>query len=423
MAALVNTTNLIIDTPRWSVPLLEKSRYKGAKGGRSGGKSWLFADNIIDRMIQDPETDVVCIREIQKSIKYSVKKLIAKRIADYKLSHLFDIQNDCIYRIENGKRMGIIIFVGMQDHTADSIKSLEGFDIAWIEEAQNLSANSIKLLTPTIRKPGSELWFGWNPSLPTDAVDVLFKGMEGEVDAEGNPTAILVHVNYLDNPYLTKAQKAEAERYRRTNPMDYPNVWLGMYKTRTDDQIFGGKYVVDKREIDHKTWKGPYHGLDWGFSKDPLAAVKVWITSENELYIEKECGKVGLDIDDTPQYLIKKIEGIEKYTVRADNALPSNVSYCRRYGIPKCVSVDKWPNSIKDGVEHLKSYEKIVVHPDCKQVIFEMNNYKYKTDKVSGDVMPDIIDKNNHYVDAIRYAISPIIRGKGAKSDFSSMFG
>ena len=204
--------------PRWSVPLLKPKRYKGAKGGRGGGKSHFFAEQAIDTIIENPNANIVCIREIQKSIKFSVKKLIEDKIEQHNLNSLFEITNTEIRRL-NGK--GVIIFQGMQDHTADSIKSLESFDIAWVEEAQSVSDRSLELLIPTIRKEGSEIWFSWNPFTPEEAVEKFF--------AKKSEDKELVFVNYLDNPFANDVIKKEAQRHKKERPDTYDNIWLGEY--------------------------------------------------------------------------------------------------------------------------------------------------------------------------------------------------
>src|SRR6185295_9751635 len=140
---------LQINTPRWAIPIVSKpSRYKGAHGGRGSGKSHLFGEYLIERCATE-KVDAVCVREIQKSLNQSVKKLIEGKIESLGVSHLFEVQRDQIISAHGGR----IIFQGMQNHTADSIKSLEGYDIAWVEEAQTLSQHSMDLLRPTIRKP------------------------------------------------------------------------------------------------------------------------------------------------------------------------------------------------------------------------------------------------------------------------------
>ena len=139
---------LDIKTPRWSVPIIKQddARYIGAYGGRGSGKSHFFAEMLVERSIME-RVDAVCVREVQKSLAQSVKKLIENKIQDLGVGHMFDVQQAQIKSIHGG----IIIFQGMQNHTADSIKSLEGFDVAWVEEAQSISQFSLDLLRPTIR--------------------------------------------------------------------------------------------------------------------------------------------------------------------------------------------------------------------------------------------------------------------------------
>ena len=163
---------LRIDTAEVFEPLLGRARYKGAYGGRGSGKSWFMASLLIDYALCNNGFRAVCIREVQKSLKESAKRLIEDTIEQHGVGSRFNVLAD---RIETPGG-GVILFQGMQDHTADSIKSLEGMDVAWTEEAQSLSARSLELLRPTIRKPGSELWFSWNPRRKVDPVDVMLRG-------------------------------------------------------------------------------------------------------------------------------------------------------------------------------------------------------------------------------------------------------
>lgn len=168
-------------------------------------------------MIEDPNTKAICIREVQRSLEFSSKQLLSDKIISMGLQHYFDIQQT---RIKSVMGEGIIIFQGMQDHTADSVKSMEGFDIAWCEEAQSLSSRSIELLDPTIRKEGSEIWFSWNPYKKTDPVEEFF---------ENNNQSVLVHVNYLENPFLSENVREMADRAKAQNIAKYNHVWLGDY--------------------------------------------------------------------------------------------------------------------------------------------------------------------------------------------------
>lgn len=391
---------LTISTPRWAVPLLTPKRYKAVKGGRGSGKSHFFAELAVEEMVSDPTKSTVCIREIQKSLKFSAKRLIEAKIEKMGVSSYFDVIQS---EIRCTKGDGIMIFQGMQDHTAESIKSLEDFDIAWVEEAQSLSAKSLKLLRPTIRKEGSEIWFSWNPDQPTDAVDSFFK------DPPDN--SIVVHVNYDQNPFLPNTLREELEQDRiRLDPEDFAHIWLGEYNTKSDALIFGGKYTIEEFEP-KEDWDGPYHGLDFGFANDPTAAVKTWVHDER-LFIEYEAGSIELELDDTSAYVKRRIPGIEDYVIRADNARPESISYLKRKGLPRMQAVRKWKGSVEDGIAHMRAYKEIVIHPRCTQTAKEFRLYSYKIDKKSGDVLPIVVDANNHYIDGIRYSIDPLIQPK-----------
>lgn len=212
--------NLEIRTPRVFAPLLAPARYKGAHGGRGSGKSHHFAESAVERCIVRNGSRGVCVREVQKTLRESAKRLIEDKIQAMGVGSMFDAQADCI-KTPGG---GIILFQGMQDHTAESIKSLEGFDWAWVEEAQTLSERSLELLTPTIRAPGSELWFSWNPRNAADPIDKLLRGPEPP------PGAIVVRANYYDNPFFPselEAERAYAERAKRDR---YGHIWLGEYE-------------------------------------------------------------------------------------------------------------------------------------------------------------------------------------------------
>ena len=164
-------TTLRIPTAPVFRPLLEPARYKGAYGGRGSGKSHFFGELMVERCLVSPGTLAVCIREVQKSLLQSSKRLIESKIQSLGVGAHFQVLHDRIVTPGDG----LIIFQGMQDSTAESIKSLEGFDIAWVEEAQTLSARSLALLRPTIRKEGSELWANWNPRRKKDAIDEFLR--------------------------------------------------------------------------------------------------------------------------------------------------------------------------------------------------------------------------------------------------------
>lgn len=391
-----------IQKPDWAMPLLPDARYKGVKGGRGSGKSHFFAELLVKEMVEHPNLQAVCIREIQKSLKFSAKKLIEAKIEALKVSHLFEMTLTEIRR-KGGK--GIIIFQGMQDHTADSIKSLEGFSRAWVEEAQNLSARSLSLLRPTIREEGSQIWFSWNPDQPTDPIDAFLCGEDGTPDG-----AIVIHANYDQNPLLPNTLRDEMLADRARDIDYYNHVWLGGYNVKSEAQVFSGKWTIDEFEAG-ADWDGPYLGADFGFAADPTTLVKCWLY-DRKLWIEYESWAVGLELDHTAAKWMRDVPDCDRYVIRADSARPESISYLRRHGMPKITSVEKGKGSVEDGIAHLRSYDQIVIHERCKRAIEESRLYSYKVDRRTGDILPILVDKHNHIYDSIRYSLEPLMKNR-----------
>jgi phage terminase large subunit len=391
---------LNIQTPRWATPILERenARYIGAHGGRGSGKSWFFAEWIVERCVMR-RTDVVCVREVQKSLKQSVKKLIENKIEELGVGHLFNIQTAEI-KCPHG---GVIIFQGMQNHTADSIKSLEGFDIAWVEEAQSISQFSLDLLRPTIRKPGSQLVFSWNPRFDTDPIEGLLRGENAP------PDSVVVEVNYLDNPWFPDVLREEMEYDQRRDPDKYLHVWKGEYVRNSETRVFKN-WTIDEFEAPDNA----IHrlGADWGFATDPTVGIRCHIVGR-KLFIDYEAYQVGCEIVDTPS-LFMSIPEAERWPMVADSARPETISHMRKNGFPKIMPAVKGPKSAEEGIEWLKSFD-IIVHPRCQHTIDELTLYSYKTDPDTGKVLPVLEDKHNHVIDAIRYACEGARRANNTK--------
>lgn len=220
-------TTLTIPTARAFAPLLANGRYKGAHGGRGSGKSHFFAEAAVERCVRFPGTRIVCVREVQKSLKESVKLLLEDKIRSMKVDG-FRVISDNI----KTPGEGIILFNGMQDHTADSIKSLEGFDVAYVEEAQTLTQRSLELLRPTIRKDGSELWFSWNPRNASDPIDMLLRSQQPP------PGAIVVQANYTDNPFFPDELEKERAFDEISSRDRYAHTWLGEYEPQAIGAIW-----------------------------------------------------------------------------------------------------------------------------------------------------------------------------------------
>ncbi|MGA0588727.1 PBSX family phage terminase large subunit [Dyella sp. KRB-257] len=386
------SSSIRIPTARVFRPLLEPSRYKGAHGGRGSGKSHFFAELLVERCALQPGLRAACVREVQKSLKNSVKLLVEDKIRQYGFPG-FDILESEI-KTPGG---GVIIFQGMQNHTADSIKSLEGFDIAWVEEAQSLSQRSLDMLRPTFRKAGSEIWFSWNPNKPDDPVDALLRG---EMPPNG---AVVVEANWSDNPWLPDELREELEGDRRRDPEKFRHVWGGHYAMNANARVFRNWRVEE-----FTTPPDAVHrfGADWGFAIDPTVLVRCHVDGRT-LYVDAEAWQVGCEIDKTPA-LFDTIVGSRKWLIRADSARPETVSYMQRQGF-RITSALKGPGSLEDGVEFLRSFD-IVVHPRCEHVADELASYSYKIDKHTEEILPVLEDKQNHTIDALRYALEELRR-------------
>jgi phage terminase large subunit len=396
----VAKTTLKIETPEWALPHLQPARYKGAHGGRGSGKSHQFAEMMIEAHIMDQKRRSVCVREVQKSLAQSVKRLLELKIEEMGAGAYFEVQEA---QIKSRKGDGLIIFQGMQNHTADSIKSLEGYDCAWVEEAQSLSQRSLDLLRPTIRKTDSELWFTWNPANASDPVDHLLRGPNPP------PGAVVTEVNYMDNPWFPDVLRDEMEYDKRRDPDKYAHVWMGKYLQNSSSRVFRNWRI---EEFDAPADALHRLGADWGFASDPTVLIRCHIIGRT-LYIDYEAYMIGCEIIDTPD-LFMTVPEAEKWPMVADSARPETVSHMKKHGFPKIMAAVKGPKSVEDGVEWLKSYD-IVVHPRCVHTIDELTLYSYKTDPMTGRVLPILEDKKNHVIDALRYACEGVRRAAPKK--------
>lgn len=386
---------LQIATPKAFVPLLSHARYKGAHGGRGSGKSHFFADQWLDEGIRLKQ-DVVCLRENQKSLQFSVKKLLESKIAAHNVGTYFEVQDKRIIH-KNG---GVTIFDGMQNHTADSMKSLEGFKRAWFEEAHRASQRSLDLLRPTIRAEGSELWFSWNPDQETDPIDMLLRG-KNRIPA---PDALVVEANYRDNPWFPEVLQKEMAWDQRRDPDKFAHVWLGGYQRNSQARVFKNWSI---EEFDTPAGATFRLGADWGFSVDPTVLVRCFLDGRR-LFVDHEAYMVGCEIDRLPD-LFDGVPQARAWFITADNSRPETISYMRNHGYPKLNAAVKGPRSLEEGVEFLKSFD-IVVHPRCQHVIDELASYAYEVDALTGLVLPKLKDKHNHTIDALRYACEGLRR-------------
>lgn len=349
---------------------------------------------------------ILCTREIQNSISDSVLRLLADQIEMLGMSYFWDIQKTTI----TGQNGSQFIFKGLNSVTIDSLKSLEGVDDCWVEEAHSVSDDSWKILIPTIRKEGSQIYITFNPDQPDDPVMTRFIN-------NTPPSCYVAKVSYLDNPDCPQTLIDEANYLKEVDYEAYAHVWLGEVRAHTDAQVFRGKYRVESFDVDG-SFGDPLYGVDWGFAVDPTVMVRLYIKDRN-LYIRNEAYKVHCEIDDTPA-LFLRVPGSNRYRVRADNARPEMISHMRRQGW-NITGVDKWPGCVQDRIDFMRNFRQIIIHPDCTHTAEEMRLYSYKVDKRTGDILPNLVDKHNHLVDAIGYALTPMI--KHNQSDIDKLKG
>lgn len=404
----VDEIDVVLDIPEQMYSVFEGDfRYRVAFGGRGSTKSWTFARMMILSAIQEQEPVVyLCARELHKSIKDSVHKLLVNQIKLMGLEEYFHWGKSFLI-CKNGVNFA---FFGLR-HNAEEIKSLEGVKIAWIEEGQKTSATSWKILDPTIRMDNSEIWVSFNPEDEKDPTYQMFV-------VNTPPNAKVVKVNWYHNPWFTKVLEDQRSHMQRTDPDAYSHVWEGNFLTRTDAQVLGGKWIVDVFEPDLSSgeWLGPYDGADWGFSQDPTVLVRCWIReykdelsrSCRDLYIEKEAWGLRVENDDIPE-LFDGVDGSRKSVIRADCARPETINHVKKFGF-NIVAASKWAGSVEDGISYLRSFNQIIIHPDCPRTAEEARLYTHKIDKLTEDILSDIVDKWNHCIDAIRYALQPMIK-------------
>jgi phage terminase large subunit len=408
-------SSLDISIPEKLLPIFNaKERFIDIYGGRGSGKSWTVADFLLIKGVAHKVNTIIfrkkrilCTREIQNTIKDSVYKLLVDRINLYKLDKFYDIKNDSII----GRNGTEFIFKGLLRNPQD-IKSMEGIDYCWCEEAQSISRKSLDILIPTIRKDNSQIIFTYNPTNEDDPVHV-------DYTLSDKPNVLRIECNYSDNPFFPEVLRDEMEWDRAHDPDKYEHIWQGKCVKHSQAQVFYGKWVIDdfeKFEIvegkEEKVFPSRdtfyYQGADWGFSQDPLAFVKCFVV-DRKLYISDEIYGVGIDIDFIPGKF-QEIHESNKYPITADSSRPDTINYVKRHGFPLIRKSIKGKGSVEDGIAFLRSFEKIIIHPRCKHTIDEFRLYQYQIDSKTGAISNKLEDKNNHVIDGLRYAVEDLMR-------------
>lgn len=420
-----------LDALRSSVAFLEltqrPARHKAFHGGRGGAKSHEMAQALVLRAWERRSHGFrwLFAREIQNSISASVKQLLEDKIRAARLGPVDDGGNG-FFRITDRSITGAdgavqFLFAGLRTNP-DSVKSMEGLDGVWTEEANRAAKKSIGLLTPTIRKEGSELWWSWNRTLTTDPVDAMFLG------GTPPPRSVIRRVSWRDNAYFPDVLREEMEWDKQRDRDKWLHVWEGEPVTRSEARVFRNWRVDD---IDDQVPEGtvPRLGADWGYVNDPSVLVECYVWGRT-LYVRRERWKLRLEIDHTPAFWAGSDEregqarrwenplgfdGLDSvrrgFRVVADSARPELIAHLQRRGFNVTAS-RKGPGSVVEGVEFLKAFD-VVIHPDCTHVADEWMHYSYDEDPLTGEVLPVLKDKKNHTVDSVRYALEDVRRAVG----------
>lgn len=415
-------TSTVIDiaTPRWCLPYLESdARYQGISGGRGSGKSHFLVEQLVEESMYG-HIRAACMREVQMSIKDSVKQLIEDKIAKLGVGPYFKITDREIV----GPNDSLFIFRGLRKHTASTIKSLEGFNRALLEEAQTISQRSIDLAFPTFRS-GSIIRAAWNPEDEKDPIDKHF------IENKDDHDFLHRHITYKDNPFFPVELRGDIRRDKLRDIEKYNHVWLGKYYKNRDSLVFKNWETLHFEAPSNVVW---LHGADWGYSIDPTVLIRgfvgEWLNGHpaynpqgKTLFITHERYKVGLEIDDVPEFWDGLDPAHDKaardWPIIADSSHPQNISYLKRHGYPRIRPAHKGPNSVMEGVKFLQAYD-ICVHPRCYHTRDELANYHFKIDPLTNLVIPVLQEDKNHVIDSLRYMVEPIRLNKSSTTVFGS---
>lgn len=371
--------------------IFEKHRHKAFYGGRGSAKSHSIATYLVIVAVQSAKR-IVCCRQFQNSLRDSSKELIEQKIRDLGFSDYFRILEREIICLRTGSRF---TFIGL-DRNPTAVKSLEGADIAWVEEASAINLISLEILVPTIRKPGSEIIWSWNPDRRDDPVDAYFRG------SMPPPGSLVVYVGYEDNPWFFHTEMPSEMWFMKVlNPKRYEHIWNGAYDDTYEGRVFTNITIGRVSVPDNVPAR---FGMDFGFGKDPSSVIKLYvIEASRTIYVARErTGTVALR--DLPALLDDVLDARTDWVI-ADSSQPGTIDHLNAQGFRITGSI-KGAGSVKTGINWLQGY-RIVIDPDCSNLIEEARLYSWMVDRVTKMPLPVPIDAHNHSWDAVRYATEP----------------
>lgn len=375
--------------------LFKPARHKAFFGGRGSAKSHSIATVLVIIAAHSCKR-IVCARQFQNSLRDSSKELIEQKIKALGLADQYTILEREIIHKTTGSRF---TFIGL-DRNPDSAKSLEGADICWVEEARTINQRSMEILIPTIRKPGSEIWWSWNPENRNDPVDDYFRGNGKERENWLPPVnSIIQEVGIEDNPWFYQTEMPNEMWYmKQGNLKRFEHIWGGSYDDDFEGKVFSNVMIG---RIPVPDYVAPRYGMDFGFGNDPSFVVKVYVMeAARQIYIAREfMGRTALR--DLPASILTVVDD-ESDLIKADSSQPGTIDHLCSQGF-NLVGAKKGPGSVKSGINWLQSYQ-IVIDPECEHMREEARLYSWQKDRLTGQKLSVPVDAHNHGWDAVRYA-------------------
>lgn len=379
-----------------------EATWRGAWGGRGSSKTRSFAlmSSVYGYRFGKAGVSgvILCTREHLNSLDESSFAEVKAAIAGEPWLAAYYELGDRYIRSRDGRIS--YAFAGLR-HNLDSIKSKARILLSWTDEAESVSETAWEKLVPTVREDGAEIWATWNPESERSATHKRLR-------VNPPPGAKIVQMNWSDNPFfpaiLDRARRLDLEQ----RPDTYAHVWEGAFRSRSDAQVFPRVETGVLEPPPLTIWR---YGVDWGFAADPTAGGRCCLMDEGRtLYIANEVYEHGVPMEALPA-LIAKLPNAMDWPMRADNARPETIDYVRRHGFPKLRACRKGKGSVEDGIEFLRGL-RIVIHPSCPNALREFTGYAYKVDPRTGEVLPLLVDGEDHIIDAIRYGVEGLHRRK-----------
>jgi phage terminase large subunit len=412
-----------IELPPKLIPLFSTPniRYRSSWGGRGSAKTRSFAlmTAIKGYMYAEAKISglILGAREYMNSLSDSSMEEIKQAIRSVPFLNQYYEMGENFIRTKN--RRVSYGFAGLR-HNLDSIKSKARILLCWVDEAETVSEMAWRKLLPTVREDGSEVWITWNPERRDSATSQRFRHEEIFDDLTGELIGVGVEMNYSDNPWFPEVLEIERRQDQKNlDDATYRWIWEGDYLELSEAQIFRNKYKVEA--FDDELWKTAdrlFFGADFGFANDPNTLIRSFIL-ENTLYIEYEAFGVGVDLDEMAQFY-DSVPGARDWPIKGDCSRQETISYLRRQGF-NIEAAEKWPGSVEDGIAHIKGFETVVIHTRCKKTLEEFRSYSYKKDRLTDEVLPIIVDKWNHGIDALRYSLDGYIMARGGTGVWSRL--